>query len=120
MGASLTLTTIMSMEDVENKPFISVIMISNVNFLFTSDFLSNNTEEIAFIHIDTDTYTPAKFILEKLNKQLTQGSIILFDEFFGYPNWQNGEFRAFNEILSDRETQFMAFGSEQAAIIINS
>ena len=84
------------------------------------DFLSNNTEEIAFIHIDTDTYTPAKFILEKLNKQLIQGSVILFDEFFGYPNWQNGEFRAFNEILSDRNTQFIAFGSEQAAIIINS
>ena len=84
------------------------------------DFLSNNTEEIAFVHIDTDTYTPAKFILEKINKQLIHGSVILFDEFFGYPNWQNGEFRAFNEILSDRDTQFMAFGSEQAAIIINS
>ena len=83
------------------------------------EFLSNNPEKIAFIHVDTDTYTPAKFILENIKDRLTRGSIVLFDEFFGYPNWKNGEFRAFSEVLSDRDIEFIAFGSEQTAIIIN-
>ena len=83
------------------------------------EFLTVNPERIAFVHIDTDTYTPAKLILELLNERLVEGSVILFDEFFGYPNWQNGEFRAFKKLLSNRKIEFIAFGSEQAAIRIN-
>ena len=49
-----------------------------------------------------------------------QGSIILFDEFYGYPNWHNGEYLAFQEILSKWDIQFIAFGSEQAAIEIKN
>ena len=84
------------------------------------NFLSEMSGKIAFIHIDTDTYTPAKFILESIKERLMPGSIILFDEFYGYPNWHNGEYLAFQEILSKWDIQFIAFGSEQAAIEIKN
>ena len=44
-------------------------------------FLSNNDEKIAFIHVDTDTYTPCAHVLNHSRSRLMNGSIILFDEF---------------------------------------
>jgi len=82
------------------------------------EFLASTSELIALVHIDIDTYTPAKLILEYLNDRLVSGSIILFDDFYGYPNWQNGEYRAFIEVLGERNIEFIAFGSEQVAIRI--
>jgi hypothetical protein len=82
------------------------------------NFLANHSENVAFIHIDTDTYTPAKLILESIKDRLVLGSIILFDDFYGYPNWQNGEYKAFKEVLKDHKFEFIAFGSEQVAIKI--
>ncbi len=81
-------------------------------------FLKDHKEALALIHIDTDTYTPAKFVLESLKDRLVPGSIILFDDFYGYPNWQNGEYLAFSEVLSDLKVEFIALGSEQVAVKI--
>ena len=61
---------------------------------------------IAFIHIDTDTYSPAKVVLEELKPYFKSGTIILFDELLGYPNWRNHEFKALNEVLNPRNMNF--------------
>ena len=42
------------------------------------DFLDKTKEKITFIHIDVDTYTPTKFILDKIKPYLQKGSIILY------------------------------------------
>jgi hypothetical protein len=81
-------------------------------------FLESHSEAVALIHIDTDTYTPAKHILLSLKDRLVPGSIILFDDFYGYPNWQNGEYRAFKEVLGEHQLEYIAFGSEQVAFKI--
>ena len=73
---------------------------------------------IALIHIDTDTYTPARFILEHSKALLTPGTVIAFDELIGYPNWQEHEFKALNEILPRSSYRFIGFTPRQAAIQI--
>lgn len=55
---------------------------------------------ISFIHIDSDIYSSAVTILTELNKQIVPGTILVFDDMYGterYQNWQNGEYKAFNE-----------------------
>lgn len=73
-------------------------------------------DKLALLHIDTDTYTPARYLLDALKPRLTSGSIIAFDELIGYPNWQAHEYRALLEALPDVEYEFIAFTSRQAAI----
>jgi len=61
------------------------------------EFLELHKGTVAFAHIDTDTYTPAKCVLDHIAKRLVVGSIILFDEFRDYPGYEEHEFKAFRE-----------------------
>lgn len=64
-------------------------------------FLENFNDHIAFVHIDCDTYESSLYILNRLKQYLKKNSYILFDEFFGYPNYKNGEFKALQESKID-------------------
>ena len=50
----------------------------------------------------------------------TPGSVIVFDEFFNHPNWEEGEFKAFQELIMKMSLQFEFLGyncnSEQVAV----
>jgi hypothetical protein len=65
------------------------------------EFLVNEKESsIAFIHFDMDTYTPTKQALEICTPYLKVGTILVFDEFIGYPGWKEHEFKAFQEVIT--------------------
>ena len=72
------------------------------------------------IHMDADTYKPTKFLLETLKSSLVGGTIIIFDEFYGYQNWRAHEFKAFQEFAQSNNLQFryIAATQMQVAIII--
>jgi hypothetical protein len=82
------------------------------------DFLNNHAGPLSFIHFDADTYESTNFALETFSPWILAGTVLVFDEFFGYPNWRNGEFRAWNEFVEARHLQFkfIAFSKQQAAI----
>lgn len=77
-------------------------------------------KEIAFLHIDTDTYTPCKYVLENTVHLWKVGTVILFDELIGYPGWKEHEFKAWQELLAERKIGFdyIGFADEQALIRI--
>lgn len=81
-------------------------------------YAEQKNPKVALIHIDTDTYTPARHILEISQKLLTPGTIIVFDELIGYPNWRAHEFKALQETLKRQSYRFIGFTSRQAAIRI--
>lgn len=81
-------------------------------------FLERHPGPIAMLHIDTDTYTPCKLALTLCRDRFVDGSIIVFDEHHGYPNWQNGEFKALNEVLRPDEYSYVAFATQQALLRI--
>lgn len=74
--------------------------------------------KIAFVHLDMDTYAPTKFVLEKVKNFFDTGTVILFDELYGYPNWQRHEYLALSETLTPDDYEFIVFGPEQCAIRI--
>ena len=84
----------------------------------TKNFLSKNSKKIAFIHFDLDTYNSTSFVLKLVKNHLQPGTIILFDEFYGFPNWEKYEYKAFKEEIDENKFKFIAFGSRQACIKI--
>jgi hypothetical protein len=81
------------------------------------EFLREHSDrKIAFMHMDMDTYAPTKFVLDKTRDKCGSGTIILFDELYGYPNWRNHEYRALNEIYNEDEYEYLAFGTLQCVI----
>ena len=84
------------------------------------DFLrKQNEKKIAFIHFDMDNYAPTKFVLTNVKPRLEKGAIIIFDEFYGYPNWKNHEFKAFQEVFNENEYSYIGFSQRQAVVKIN-
>jgi len=83
-------------------------------------FLNNNNEFISFIHVDADTYDATKTIFDLMGSRIRKGTIILFDEYIGYPNWKNGEYLAWKEFVdkNDITYRYLGFSNEQAVIEI--
>lgn len=89
-----------------------------------SDWLNQNSVDdisIRIVHLDADTYEPTFFVLKCLGKRLSKGTIVIFDEFLGYPNWENHEYRALLDFTNfeNLDYSYIGFTNRQAAILIN-
>lgn len=73
------------------------------------EFLKKHNPKINFVHLDMDTYSPTKFTLEKIKPYLVKDAIILFDELYNYLGWEEGEYKALNEVFSENEYRFKSF-----------
>jgi predicted O-methyltransferase YrrM len=62
-------------------------------------FLAAHPGPVDFLHIDGDLYSSAVTVLDHVGPRLQPGSIVVFDEFFNFPDWQRHEFRAWQEWL---------------------
>jgi len=85
-------------------------------------WVAQNPGPAAFIHIDSDLYEPARTIFEYLGDRIAPGTVIVFDEYFNYPNWQAHEFRAFSEFRERRRIryEYLAYARFQVAVKITA
>jgi predicted O-methyltransferase YrrM len=81
-------------------------------------FCKDEPSRIAFMHVDCDLYESTKVIFNHLGNRLSKDSIIVFDEYFNYPNWAKGEYLAFQEFIrsSNLEYEYVAFGRAQVCV----
>ena len=79
-----------------------------------------NLDNVAFMHIDCDLYSSTVDILEALKDRMQFGTIILFDEYFNYSNWENHEFKAWQEFVVKYQIQYeyIGFDRQQVAVKI--
>ena len=86
------------------------------------EFIKNEGGPIRFMNIDCDLYSSTKTIFDLLGPQIVSGSVILFDEFIGYPTWKDDEFKAFHEAAEqfawEYEILCFSFLTKQVAIRI--
>ena len=61
---------------------------------------------VALLHVDCDLYSSTRTIFDVIGERLVPGSIVVFDEYFGYPGWQRGEHLAFQEFVQQRGVRF--------------
>jgi hypothetical protein len=86
-----------------------------------STWLNGNPGQVAFIHFDCDLYSSTKTVFKLLAPRLVSGTIILFDEYFNYPNWEKHEFKAFREFVAEYSVKYtyLAFARQQVAVRID-
>ena len=86
------------------------------------EFSKTHSEDIALIHIDCDLYSSTKDIFDNLAGKMVDGTVIIFDEFFNYPNWQNHEYKAFQEFLdsSGFRARYVCYAHTQVAVALES
>ncbi len=74
----------------------------------------------ALLHVDCDLYSSTRCVLEQLGGRLVPGSVIVFDEYFNYPGWEEHEFRAFGEFVARKRLgyEYLAYNRlhEQVAV----
>ncbi|MCI5118531.1 MAG: class I SAM-dependent methyltransferase [Candidatus Electrothrix sp. LOE1_4_5] len=83
-------------------------------------FLKKNDQKVAFIHIDCDLYSSTKEVLSLLHDIIVPGTIISFDEYFNVPNWEQNEFKAFQEYVIEHGVtyEYIAYSALQVTIKI--
>jgi len=85
-------------------------------------FLREHPEPVAFLHVDCDLYSSTKCIFDLLCPRIGPGCVMVFDEYFNYPGWQNHEHQAFRELVDHHGFSFHydAFvpRSEQVCVVI--
>jgi hypothetical protein len=77
-------------------------------------FLEEHDDPVAFLHIDCDLYTSTQTVLSELQGRIKTGTIILFDEFFNFPQWQKHEYRAFMEFIAETKFSYEYIGFASA------
>lgn len=87
-------------------------------------FLEKNLARVGFLHIDCDLYSSTKTIFDLLETRIKPGCVIVFDEYFNYCDWENGEYKAFQEFIAKTDMKYEYIGynrhHEQVAVIIVS
>lgn len=75
---------------------------------------------IAFLHIDCDLYSSTKSIFDILGDHIIPGTIIVFDEFYNYPGFENHEFKAFQEFLqrTGKKACYLGFNQYFEQVVI--
>ncbi len=86
------------------------------------DFLEEHSEPVSFLHVDCDLYSSTVTIFASLGSRLQEGAIVLFDEYYNFPRWQEHEYRAFQEFvaMSGVEFEYIAWSAtgQQVAVRI--
>ncbi len=85
-------------------------------------FINNYPEALSFIHVDCDLYSSTKTIFNFLESRIHSGTIIVFDEYFNYPGWEQHEYKAFQEFIAENNMTYQYIGynkyHEQVAVRI--
>ena len=75
-------------------------------------FMKFHNQKISFIHIDSDIYSSAKYVLNTLKNSIDEGCIIVFDELVNYPGYggETGELKALYEFIEENNVKYEWIG----------
>ncbi|HEX3785499.1 MAG TPA: class I SAM-dependent methyltransferase [Pseudonocardiaceae bacterium] len=83
-------------------------------------FLAEHADPVTFLHVDCDLYSSTVTVLANAGPRLVPGSVIVFDEYWNYPGWQDHEHRAWQEYVAASGTRFeyVAYSSNNEQVVV--
>lgn len=83
-------------------------------------FLENHDQPLRFMHVDCDLYASTRTVFSLMAPRIGPGTVIVFDEYFNYPNWQEHEFKAFQEFIREggRSYSYLAFTARGGSVAV--
>ena len=84
------------------------------------DFLRKHPGNARFLHIDCDLYSSTVTILTELRDRIIPGTVIAFNEYFNYPGWEQGEFKAFQEFCCENKIKYkyLTYNSQHEQVAV--
>jgi hypothetical protein len=84
------------------------------------EFLRQDAQACALIHVDCDIYASAVSIFAALNGRIGPGTVIVFDEYFNYPGWRQHEYKAFQEFIANNglKYRYIGFSAEKGHVAV--
>lgn len=75
---------------------------------------------ISFLHIDCDIYASTSEVFAHLGENIVSNTIILFDELYNYPGYEDHEFKALTEFLNltGRRAEYLAFNQYTGQVAV--
>lgn len=62
-----------------------------------AEFVLHHPEPVSLMHIDCDLYSSTKAVLSAFRRQIVCGTVIIFDELFGFAGYETQEYKALCE-----------------------
>jgi hypothetical protein len=83
-------------------------------------FLREHPEPFSFVHIDCDTYEATSIVLSAAEGRFRKGTVVVFDEYFGYRGWRMGEFKAWQQFVAARglSYEYLAFHFQAVSLVV--
>ncbi|MRX26740.1 TylF/MycF/NovP-related O-methyltransferase [Kangiella sp. HZ709] len=87
------------------KGEMPLVSLSNVKYVkgwykdTLPEFFSTQRTMASLIHIDCDLYSSTIQALEELKPVIQKGTLIIFDDFYGYDGYEKHEYKAFYEFV---------------------
>jgi hypothetical protein len=71
------------------------------------------------VHVDCDTYAATVDVLELCSDYVEHGLVLHFDDYFGFPDWRTGGFKALQEISEKRRWRltYLSYGTKEVAVL---
>lgn len=73
---------------------------------------------ISYCHVDCDLYSSTVTIFRELEDRFVDGTILLFDEYFGYAGWREGEHKAFLEMIERTGFTYEPLAISHMALVV--
>ncbi len=83
-------------------------------------FLAEHSGPVAFLHVDCDLYSSTVTVLANVGPRLVPGSVVVFDEYWNYPGWQDHEHKAWQEYVeaSGIRFEYLAYTSNDEQVVV--
>jgi hypothetical protein len=82
-------------------------------------WLNNNEGVFSLINIDCDTYESTLTVLNEIGpSRIVPGTLVLFDEYFGFHGWENCEFKAWQEYCKKNNINYKYIAVCQMQVLI--
>jgi len=80
----------------------------------------NNKNNLALLHVDCDLYSATKTIFDLLSDSIAPGTVIVFDDYFNFPNWENDGHAVLSKYLenSKNTVNYLGYSFKELAIVI--
>jgi hypothetical protein len=71
------------------------------------------------VHVDCDTYAATLDVLEFCSDYVEHGLVLHFDDYFGFPDWRTGGYKALTEMSEKHRWRltYLSYGTKEVAVL---
>jgi hypothetical protein len=89
-----------------NRPDLEIVRAPFEVSLGEARVRSQLARGVGLMHVDCDLYSSTQTVLEGTREFIRPGTVLVFDEFYGYGGWQQCEAGAFREFVEAERVSF--------------